>query len=138
VNRNAYLPTYLRYIPGIGTFQYTYHVQTTQLSPLQLMLNTPTKSSTNILGYGRGRVCSAGWMVCFGTPSGICPAREQNDCVNLRIGANATTAPYDDPQCEPLANRITWALVLESLTPMAFSWHSENNFISVNHHRHHP
>jgi len=125
INKNAYLPTYLRFVPATGVFEYTNHVRPTVLSAIKLGLNAPTKSQTNITGYGYGAVCSAGWMVCFGTPSGICPVREQVDSINLRVTAPATTAPYS--AIGPPGGGTVFALVLESLSTMAFSWYSENN-----------
>ncbi len=131
VDRNAYLPTYLRFVPLTGVFEYTHHVRPTVLSAMKLALNAPTKSQTNITGYGYGEVCSAGWMVCFGTPSGICPVREQVDCVDLRVTAPATTAPYNTIGPPPGGGTI-FALVLESLSTMAFSWRSEEQVMVAN------
>ena len=126
VDKNAYLPSYIRYDPVQNNFRYTNHTNSRQLNPFRLMLNTPTKSSTNLLGHGGGAVCSAGWMVCFGTPTGICPVREQCDCVDLQVAVPATAFPYNLGAFVPPAGQSTWALVLEGLTPMAFSWHSES------------
>lgn len=101
-DKNYYGPSYLRNRPGTGVFEYTHHMNTSTLSPLQIMLNAPTKSSTYILGpYGGGTVCSAGWMACFGTTSGICPVREKVDCVNFKVVVRATVPPYNSAAFEP-------------------------------------
>ena len=102
------------------------------------MLNTPTKSSTNILGpYGGGTVCSAGWMACFGTTSGICPVREQVDCVNLKVVARATVPPYNGAAFMPANAPPFYAWVIESLTNMAISWASEKSTMALNNHFYH-
>jgi hypothetical protein len=89
VDKNYYGASYLRNRPGTGIFEYTHHAKTSMLSPIQIMLNTPTKSSTHILGPYGGPVCSAGWMACFGTTSGICPVREQVDCLHQLEGCHS-------------------------------------------------
>lgn len=121
------------------TFEYTPHINTTTLSPIQIMLNTPTKSSTYLWGpYGGGVVCSAGWMACFGTTSGICPVREQVDCVNIEIVAPATVPPYNGANFVPVPiPRPFYAWVSERLTNMAFTWATERQIMVQNGYRYH-
>ena len=71
-----------------------------------------------------------------GTTSGICPVREQVDCINFEIVARATVPPYNGANFVP-ANP-EHAVFIESLTNMTISWSREKTIMVTNGHWYHP